>query len=269
MNPQPPASVQSGYPSSTRRPPGLEAPAPSLARLVRVELRKAVDTVSGRWLMVITGVLVLGALAISVAVAPDRGADVHSLMTSALVPVALLLPVVGVLLMSGEFSTRSLLTTFTLVPSRGRVVAAKALAAVVLAVAVTVVGVALAAAVAGGLEVSGEPVRWSVGLAVLGQLAVLQVVNVLVGVGFGLLFQNTPVGVIAYLVVPFLVGFLLLVPSLRDLAPWLDLTTGTGPLSVNSVADGKEWVQAASVAAVWAGVPSALGWLRLRNREIA
>jgi ABC-2 type transport system permease protein len=259
-----------GSPPVTRRPSGLTAPAPPLARLIRVELRKLVDTVAGRWLLVVTGVLVLGALGVSVASASDTGIDLFSLLRNALVPVALLLPVMGVLLVSGEFATRSVLVTFTLVPSRGRVVAAKAAAAVVLAVVVTVVTGLLAAAAAGGLELSGESVRWSVEPAVLGQLLAFQLINVLVGFGFGLLFQSTALGVVAYLVVPTLIGFVVvLMPSSGDLAPWLDLAAGTEPLLLDSVADAGQWLHAASVTAVWAGVPSVFGWLRLRHREIA
>lgn len=271
----PPTSVASPRRASEnapapRRPAGLDAAPPPFARLLRVELRKAVDTLTGRWLLGLTGALVVGALAIAVAVRSDSGADLHSLLTTALVPVALLLPVLGVLLMTGEFSTRSLLVTFALVPSRGRVVAAKAAAAVVLAVVVTLLTGVLSAVALGGLDLAGEPVRWSVQAAVLGQLVVLQVVNVLVGVGFGLLFQSTLVGVVAFLVVPFLVGFVvLLVPSLREVAPWVDLTAGTGPLSEDAVAGARDWARVAGVTAVWAGIPAAAGWLRLRRREIA
>lgn len=253
----------------TRRPPGLTAARPSFARLVRVELRKAVDTRGGRWLSGLTGLLVLAALAISMASTFGGGAYLHTFMTNALVPVALLVPLMGLLLMTGEFSTRTLLVTFALVPTRGRVVAAKSVAAILVAVAFTVVGLLLSVAAAGALALTGESVRWSVEPAVLIQLVALQVINVLVGVGFGLLLQSTTIGVIAYLVVPFVIGLLMLMPALSDLAPWLDLTTGTAALSLESVANPSDWLHALSVTGVWAGVPFLLGWLRLRRREIA
>ena len=254
-----------------RRPAGLDAPAPPFVRLVRLELRKSVDTVTGRWLLVATGVLVLGALALAATLpASGRDADLQYLLSTALLPVSLLLPVLGVLLMSGEFSTRSVLTTFALVPSRARVVAAKTAAAVLLAVAGTVITGALTAGAAGALDLAGGLDGWAVAPAVLLQLLVLQVVYVAVGVGFGLLCQNTPLAVVTYLVVPVLASSVVLfVPSLREIGSWLDLTTGTTPLMMGDVADAGDWGRVASVTAIWAVVPFVLGWLRLRRREIA
>lgn len=267
-----PTSVPAPAPARLeRRPAGLDAAAPSVVRLVAVELRKAVDTVTGRWLLGVTAALVLGALGLSAAFPPDdAGRDLQWLLTSALLPVSLLLPVLGVLLLSGEFSTRSVLVTFALVPSRGRVVLVKTAAAVVLAVLGTVLTASVAAASAGVLDLAGALDGWVVEPAVLLQLLVLQVVYVLVGVGFGLLCQSTPLAVVTYLVVPSLLApVVLLVPSLREVGSWLDLATGTAPLMTAEAADAGQWARVASVTAIWAGLPSGLGWLRLRRREIA
>ena len=48
---------------------------------------------------------------------------------------SIFLPIVGLLLVTSEWSQRTALTTFTLVPERGRVVAAKLLAGCALALA--------------------------------------------------------------------------------------------------------------------------------------
>ena len=47
-------------------------------------------------------------------------------------PASVLLPIVGILLVSSEWSQRTGMVTFALVPRRGRVIAAKLLASVVL-----------------------------------------------------------------------------------------------------------------------------------------
>ena len=105
---------------------------------------------------------------------------------------------------------------------------------------------------------------------VLVQLLAVMVVYVLVGVGFGLLCQSTPLAVVTYLLVPSLLApVLLLVPSLREVGSWVDLAAGTQPLMMAEVADAGRWARVASVTAIWAGVPFVLGWLRLRRREIA
>jgi hypothetical protein len=255
--------------STSPLPASLAIAGPTFTRLVRVELRKSVDTRAGRALLGVSGLLVLGALAISAVTSPAVGVELHTLITTALIPVAIFLPVIGLLLMSGEFSSRSLVVTLALVASRGRVAAAKGVAAVVVAVAVTVLTGVLAALAAGGLSLAGESVQWSFEWSVLGQLLVLQVINVLVGVGFGLLLQSTLLGVVAYLTLPVLFGaVVLMVPSLRDLAPWIELSTGTGSLGAGSGLDVEKWLQVASVTALWVGGPSALGWLRLRHSDI-
>jgi ABC-2 type transport system permease protein len=259
-------------PGTGVRPTGLDVPAPPFVRLVRLELRKSVDTVTGRWLLLVTGVLVVGALVLASLVQPGEARlDLHWLLSNALTPVSLLLPVLGVLLLSGEFSTRSVLTTFALVPSRGRVVLAKTVAAVLLAISGAVLTGLLALTAAGLLELFGADPGWSVEPMIPVQLLALQVVYVLVGVGFGLLCQNTPLAVVTYLVVPSLLApVALLVPSLQDIAPWVDLTAGTTPMTAGGdPAGAREWAYLASVTAIWAGVPFVLGWLRLQRREIA
>ena len=64
-----------------------------------------------------------------------------------------ILPIVAILSVTSEWSQRTGLSTFTLVPHRGRVLAAKAAAALVVAV----VSMALAFAVGAIGNVSGRP----------------------------------------------------------------------------------------------------------------
>ena len=139
--------------------PGTTAPRripaivpPSLPQLVRVELRKSYDTRAGRWLLLAIGLAALGVVAISLFVedAPKTFADLFSFTQ---LPVGILLPVLGILLVTSEWSQRTAMTTFTLVPRRSRVLTAKVLAASVLAV----LGV-VAAAVASALGRSSRPV---------------------------------------------------------------------------------------------------------------
>ncbi len=57
----------------------------------------------------------------------------------------MILPIIGILLVSSEWSQRTAVITFTLVPQRTRVLAAKVLAGVVVAIAALVVCIAAAA----------------------------------------------------------------------------------------------------------------------------
>ena len=91
---------------------------PGYGRLVAIELRKMVDTRAGFWLsagvVAATAVVVL----ISMLTGPAGVHDLARTLKFALQPSAFLLPVTGILLVTGEFSQRTAMTTFALVPSR-------------------------------------------------------------------------------------------------------------------------------------------------------
>ena len=119
-------------PRPTRAPPYADRP---LLRLTLVELRKLADTRAGLWLLIVIG---LAAVAhrplILLLAAPDAEQTFAGFFAFGLLPAGVLLPVLGILSMTSEWSQRTALTTFTLVPQRGRVVAAKLAAAVLIAV---------------------------------------------------------------------------------------------------------------------------------------
>jgi sorbitol-specific phosphotransferase system component IIC len=105
---------------------------PTLARLARVELRKMADTRSGFWLQL--SVLALMVLTVVVTLIAGHESDFtfRNILGNALVPAGILLPVVGILLVSSEWSQRTALVSFALVPERARPGIAAAAAGVVL-----------------------------------------------------------------------------------------------------------------------------------------
>jgi hypothetical protein len=107
---------------------------PGLGRLVAVELRKMVDTRAGFWMQVAT--VALTVLVVIVALAVGEAADhtFAAVFDVALFPAAVLLPVAGVLLVTSEWSQRTGMVTFALVPVRSRVLGAKVIAGLVLTV---------------------------------------------------------------------------------------------------------------------------------------
>ena len=256
--------------------PGTTAPGrvpalarPSLPQLVRIELRKSWDTRAGRWLLIAIGLAALGVVAISLFVedAPKAFADYFSFTQ---LPVGILLPVLGILLVTSEWSQRTAMTTFTLVPRRSRVLTAKMLAASVLGV----LG-AGAAAVAAGLATVLTPVvtdqgaDWSLPGAQVGQVLLLQVLFVLSGVAFGMLLLSSPLAIVTYFVLPTVFTILVnLVGALDWVRDWLDLGTTTTPMFHGDL-DGPGWLQLATSAALWILLPVVVGWLRIRRAEIA
>ena len=107
------------------------------------------DTRSGFWLMasiVITSVLATAAI---IVFAPDDQLTYDNFAAAIGAPMTVILPMIGILAVTSEWSQRSGLTTFTLVPHRGRVLWAKFLAAV--AVGVVAMFVALVVGALGTL----------------------------------------------------------------------------------------------------------------------
>ena len=242
---------------------------PSMVQLVRVELRKSSDTRAGRWLLIVIGLAALGVVAISLFVedTPKTFADYFSFTQ---LPVGILLPVLGILLVTSEWSQRTAMTTFTLVPRRSRVLTAKVLAASVLGV----LGVA-AAALASGLATVLTPVvtdqgsDWALSGAQLGQVLLVQVLFVLSGVAFGMLLLSSPLAIVTYFVLPTVFTIVVnLVSALDWVRDWLDLGTTTTPMFEGDL-DGQGWLQLATSAALWIVLPIVLGWLRIRRAEIA
>ena len=111
-----------------------------LTRVIAVELRKMFDTRSGFWLMasiVITSVLATAAL---IVFAPDDQLTFDNFAAAIGAPMTVILPMIAILAVTSEWSQRSGLTTFTLVPHRGRVLGAKLVAAVAVGIVAMVVG---------------------------------------------------------------------------------------------------------------------------------
>src|SRR6201999_2316012 len=141
---------------------------PSLARLTKVELRKMVDTRSGFWLQVaVLGLIALTVVVTLLAVHEDDHPFRH-ILSNALQPAGILLPVVGILLVTSEWSQRTALVSFALVPHRTRLFAAKVLAGAVLGM----IALAFAAAVAAlGTAVASPDIAhvWTFPVGLVGQ----------------------------------------------------------------------------------------------------
>jgi ABC-type transport system involved in multi-copper enzyme maturation permease subunit len=240
---------------------------PPLARLARIELRKAVDTRAGRWLLVLIA-LVAVAGAVITAVTGEAGERnlLHVLGdTSQLVSV--LLPVLGILLVTSEWSQRTALTTFTLVPRRSRIIAAKVGAGALLAAGATAVCVAVSAVALLAADY-GRAGMWPDAGRAIGYAFVFQILNLLLGVGFGLLFRSTPVAIVVYFVVPTAWSILTsAISALTATGRWLDPSVAWNHLAGGTVT-AATWAQIATTAAVWVVLPVLAGGWRVLYRPV-
>ena len=164
---------------------------PGLGRLVAVELRKMVDTRAGFWLQVATVAITVVAVIVACVVGDAADLTFQSVLDVGLQPAAILLPVAGILLVTSEWSQRTGLITFALVPVRSRVLGAKLIASLVLAVAMFVVGVAIVAA---GVLVASPGVdgTWADAAPLIGQSAVYLTAGMVVGVALGAIRSPRP-----------------------------------------------------------------------------
>jgi ABC-type transport system involved in multi-copper enzyme maturation permease subunit len=257
--------------SAVAHTPGLTfggrplAPRQPLSRLAYVELRKAVDTRAGMWLLIVTALAAVGLVAITVTAGKAQDATWADLFSGTQWVVSLLVPVIGILLVTSEWSQRTALTTFSLVPDRRRTILAKVLAATVLALAVVLVCIVLSAI---GAAVGSAADPWNLRLADVGTGALYQVTSMIIGLAFGLVLMSSPLAIVVYFVLPTVWSILgEAIHALQSVAEWLDLSQAMEPLVEGGVS-ATEWAKAATALALWLGVPLVLGLIRLSRHEV-
>jgi hypothetical protein len=250
--------------------PALDTPArPPLTTLTLVELRKMTDTRSGRWLLGLVVLLGTAMVVLVLSAAPRAERTTLQLLDASHTGVDVLVPILGVMLVTAEFSQRTALTTFALVPDRRRVVAAKLLAAVAVAVAgiLACALIGLAGRAAGGALGRAEG-GWSISPAALTGMMLAVVLGAVMGMLYGLVFLNTPLAIVLMFIVPGGVSTAAAtVHPLKAPAHWLDPSDTLPPLAQGEL-HGQQWAQLATSIALWIFLPLVFGLLRLGRREL-
>ena len=255
--------------TSTADEPSLAGPAVPFHRLLVVELRKMVDTRAGLWMLVVMAAISVVICAALLLWGNTSDFTLEGFLQLNSLVLVLLLPIVGIMAATAEWSQRTGLVTFTLEPRRGRVVWAKVAAAVLLGLALIAVAF-LVSAVAQLLAVwlHGADGGWSLSAGVGFGLLLGLTIYVLQGVAFGFAFLNTAVAIVVSLVLPTVWTIAAsLISWLDKVAVWLDLSRVTDPLT-NGAMHGEDWAHLATSAAVWIGIPMAVGVWRVLTREV-
>jgi ABC-2 type transport system permease protein len=224
-----------------------------------------VDTRAGFWLQVAIVALTLVVVVVRSIAGDASDHTFVSILDVALGPAAFLLPVAGILLVTSEWSQRTGMITFALVPLRSRVIGAKLLATV--AVAVTTLAAIVAIAAAGAL-VAGVDGTWNHIVPLIGQSAVFLVAGVVIGVAFGMVALSSVPAIVALSTVPTAWAALASLPVFAGVAPWLDTSRALGPLS-EELLSGTQWARVATSLAVWMLLPLLIGAWRIARREAA
>jgi ABC-2 type transport system permease protein len=236
---------------------------PTLTRLTAVELRKMTDTRAGFWLLLLVVLSALAVVTLVLAVGKPDDQTFDSMFGDCIGIVSVLLPIVGLLVVTSEWSQRTALTTFTLVPERNRVIVAKLLAGCGLALVAVLLCLVFAAAanvIGGG--------SWDFKLSHLGQGALYELFGMLGALALGLLIMHSAAAIVTYFVLPTVVGIVVeVVSALHGPAEWFEPNRVTQPLTDGTV-HGSGWAHLAVTTAIWVVLPLVAGLVRLRRHEL-
>ena len=246
-----------------------------LTRITAVELRKMFDTRSGFWLIAsiaITSLLATGGV---IAWASDNGLTYSTFATAIRFPVVIILPLIAILAVTSEWSQRTGLTTFTLVPHRSRVITAKAISSVGIAIAAMVLAFAVGAV--GnlvGAAIRGTTPVWDVSVTQCAYYVLGMVLSLLTGFMLGVLIRSSTGAIVAYFILTFLLPtiFGLLADSqhwFHTLQPWVDIQFAQAGLFVFAHAlTGTEWAHIAVTGVTWLLIPLLIGLRLVMRTEV-
>ena len=246
-----------------------------LRRIVTTELRKMFDTRAGSWLMASIGISALLATG-GVALFASDSQMTYANFTKAIgFPMAAILPVVAILAVTSEWSQRSGLTTFTLVPRRPRVILAKAIASI--GVAIVSMLVAFGIGAVGnllGATIADQPLVWDVTAAEAILFVVGNVLGLLTGFMLGVVIRNSAGAVVGYFAYTFLLPtvFALWASSqnaFEDVRGWVDVGYAQVPLlALSGGPTQHQWAQIGVTAFCWLLLPLIGGLTLVMRSEV-
>ena len=244
-----------------------------MTRLARVELRKMFDTRAGFWLMASVGIVAVLATAAVILWAPDEAITQETFATAIGMPLSVVLPMIAILSITSEYSQRTGLTTYTLVPWRGRVITAKVL--VTFVIGVVSMFFALAVGALGNLlgsAVTGLDPVWDISVQTFSYILLANILGMLMGFMLGVLFRSSAAAIVGYfvysLVLPVAFGTLAAFQGwFRDLQPWVDVNFAITRLFEGSLTT-EHWQQLGITTLVWLWIPLALGLRAVLRAEV-
>ena len=249
------------------------APTP-FSRLVRLELRKSYDTRAGFWLLGTIVLLVLAAeiIAVSVTAVQDEAMQFGDFVGTAAFLTSFLLPVLGIMLLTTEWTQRTAMVTFALEPRRSLVILAKAIVGVILTLATVVFSIAIGfvANLVYGLAQGGAD--WTFGWKDFAAFLITQVLAMLGGFALAALFLNTAAAIVVFFVYKWVLpGLFALGAALMawfdKLQPWIDFQSAQAAIWDWS-SSGEDWAQLVVSGIVWLGLPLGFGIRRVLRAEV-
>ena len=234
------------------------------SRLVRVEWAKATDTRAARWLLALVALSTAGMMLAPILAPTSFDQTYTSYLGVAAVALAILLPVVAILMFTGEWSQRSVMTTFTQEPRRIRVLNAKLAVSMVLGGGAAVFGAVVTVAGLGLSAASGRALDADLTVGVITGYLLFVLLNVLAGVALGALLQSSAPAIAACFALP--AAFAVLGTASTLVFDWIDTS---GPWNWVLENDWAGHVPQISFSiAFWVAVPLAAGVVRTIRRDV-
>lgn len=246
-------------------------------RLVRVEFRKSYDTTASFWLLAVIAGLVVIAELIAALVTGLKGVNNFGYSDFATVAgfiTGLLLPVLGIMLVTSEWGQRTAMVTFATEPRRMLVIWAKLVVGLLLAVATVVFAMVMAVpfnllqgALAGHMN-------WHFDGWGFSGFLVSQVFSMTGGFALAALFLNTPAAIVVYFAYKWMLPVLFgigghLMHWFGVVERWGSFQEAQGPLytswgDISSV----EWGRLVVSGVIWLVVPLLIGLWRINRAEL-
>ncbi|MEO9323198.1 ABC transporter permease [Nocardioides sp. C4-1] len=248
----------------------------SFARLVRVEVRKSLDTLSGFWLIVAIAVLLIivdGFVLIVGLATGDSGFRFVDFTVGAAFVLQPLLAVLLIMQVTSEWSQRTAVVTFATEPRRLLVVYAKLAAGVMLSLGFVVVLFVVALACAGLLGLTRDTVEWSFGPGQFFGLLLFEMVAVVIGFALATLILNTPGAIVAFFAVlygaPTVFGIVgAFWTDFQPVGRFLNLQAALNPAVFGELSSGRDWAELLVALLVWVALPLGLGMTRILRAEV-
>jgi ABC-type transport system involved in multi-copper enzyme maturation permease subunit len=244
-------------------------------RLVKVELRKTYDTRAGFWLLAVISLIVLAAETIFLLASAhnDEKVELGDFVGVAAFITSIFLPVLGILLVTSEWSQRTAMVTFALEPRRSRVVLAKLATGVVLTLVTagiaTVLGVILNAM---SIALQGEG-SWTLGWNFFFGFLMVQSITMAGGFALGALLLSTPAALVVFFIYKWALPGLMFAGTsswawFKHIGPWINFQDALGPVGELTLNTAQEWGRLLVSGSIWLLLPLLIGMRRILRAEV-
>ena len=253
----------------------------SFSRVLAYEFRKSVSTRASRWTLAaaIAGTIATAAILYLSLLLTDFDTTQHftwiqlaNSTTDSFMGIAqismILFSLFLILMVTTDWTNRSIMTTYTLTPRRGWVLSAQLIVALTYALALWVLCLGLGTLVAGllspleNVNISWSVTAWDVFGPLLSNLG-LAISAFLLGIAV----MNGSAAIIMWMMVPAFLNTLLNFNGvISDIAQWLNLKVALNA-AVADPGAAVSWGRTATSVVLWLGVPAVIGTWRTLHRD--